>query len=156
ASQFGWRGAFLASALLGFAVAALLLATGDVLAGRNAAPAKPKPQERSDRAAGGWRLLLSAPILINFAFFMLLSLANGGVQNYSVVALGALHGTPLDLANVGLSAYLLMSALGVLVGGYAVTRTERHDAIAVTMLAASSIAILPLAVFDLAPLLLVA
>src|SRR5262249_14490701 len=113
-------------------------------------------QERSGREAGGWRLLLSAPILINFAFFMILSLANGGVQNYSVVALAALHGTPLELAHVALSAYLLMSAGGVLIGGYVVTRTERYDGIAVTMLAASSTAVVPFAFFDLAPFLLVA
>ena len=33
---------------------------------------------------------MSAPILINFVFFMLLSLTNFGMMNFSVVALGAL------------------------------------------------------------------
>jgi len=37
-------------------------------------------------------------ILMNLVFFIMLSLANGGVQNYSVVALEALRGTdtPFD------------------------------------------------------------
>jgi MFS family permease len=47
-----------------------------------------------------------------------------------VVALGALHATPPSLANAGLSAYLLFSALGVLAGGFVVNRTTRTDIVA--------------------------
>jgi MFS family permease len=154
AAQFGWRGAFFGSAVLGFAVVALLLATGEALGGRNAA--KASPHDRAGGGAGGWRLLVSAPILINFVFFMMLSLANGGVQNYSVVALQSLRGTPLEAANVGLSVYLLMSAFGVLVGGYAATRTERHDGVAIAALTASALAVVGLAVLDVATPVLIA
>ena len=66
--------------------------------------------------------------LVNFVFFMLLSLASGGVQNYSVVALGALRGTELVVANVALTFYLVMSAIGVLLGGYAALRSTRLTA----------------------------
>jgi MFS family permease len=51
--------------------------------------------------------------------------------NYSVVALSALYGTPAALANAGLSAFLLFSALGVLAGGYIAGRTTRHTSVAV-------------------------
>jgi len=153
AAWFGWRGAFLASAVLGFAVAALLLAHGDGLAGGEHVKAKP----HEPAAAGGtnWRLLLTPAILVNFVFFIMLSLANGGVQNYSVVALEALRGTPLALANMALSAYLLMSAIGVLLGGYVVSRTERYDGVAIAGLAANAIAVLALALFDVAAPLLI-
>jgi MFS transporter, FSR family, fosmidomycin resistance protein len=150
AESFGWRGAFLGAAALGFAVAALLVVMGGVLAGRD----EPAPHAKSDDhgAAGerSWRLLLVPPILLNFVFFIMLSLANGGVQNYSVVALEAMRGTPLAVANVALSCYLLMSALGVLAGGYAAARTQRHDGIAIAGLAANALAVLAIAFVDLA------
>jgi len=167
AGAFGWRGAFLASAVLGFAVAALLVVAGDVLIddttghGKRVGARCTKGAERDPSrpaaapAMAGWRLLLRPAILLNFVFFMMLSLANGGVQNYSVVALEALRGTSLGIGNTGLSAYLLLSAIGVLIGGYAVTRTERHDGIAIAGLAASAGAVLALALFDMAAPVLV-
>jgi MFS transporter, FSR family, fosmidomycin resistance protein len=150
AESFGWRGAFLGAAALGFAVAALLVVMGGVLAGRD----EPAPHANSDDhgAAGerSWRLLLVPPILLNFVFFIMLSLANSGVQNYSVVALEAMRGTPLAVANLALSGYLLMSALGVLAGGYASARTQRHDGIAIAGLAANVLVVLAIAFVDLA------
>src|SRR5215831_5410304 len=154
---FGWRGAFLGSAVLGFAVAALLMAAGDALGSGPEPPPKVKALEQGTADGATWRLLLTPLIVVNFVFFLMLSLANGGVQNYSVVAFQALRGTPLTVANVALSAYLLLSAIGVLLGGYAATRSERHDGIAIVGLAANAIAVLALAVFDLAaPLLILA
>jgi FSR family fosmidomycin resistance protein-like MFS transporter len=146
ALHFGWRGAFLGAAILGFAVATLLLLGGDAIAGRDA----PQPHAKSASAATEptWRLLLTPAILLNLVFFFMLSLANGGVQNYSVVALEALRGTPQQVATVGLSAYLLLSALGVLLGGYAAANTSRHDGIVIAALAANALAVLAIAFFD--------
>jgi MFS family permease len=154
AAHFGWRGAFLGAAALGLAVALLLVVAGEPIAGRDEPVAKPKSQDGS----GGdstWRLLLTPAILLNLVFFFMLSLANGGVQNYSVVALEALRGTPVQVATVGLSAYLLLSALGVLAGGYAAANTSRHDGIVIAALAANAAAVLAIAFFDVpAPLLI--
>jgi len=153
ALHFGWRGAFLGAAILGFAVAALLMLGGDAIAGRDAPP----PHAKSESAATEptWRLLLTPAILLNLVFFFMLSLANGGVQNYSVVALEALRGTPHQVATVGLSAYLLLSAFGVLVGGYAAANTSRHDGIVIAALAANALAVLAIALFDVATPLLI-
>jgi len=57
-------------------------------------------------------------------------MANGGIQNYSVVALGVLHDTPAAVANVGLSGFLLFSAAGVLLGGIIADRTPHHEWVA--------------------------
>jgi FSR family fosmidomycin resistance protein-like MFS transporter len=149
AASFGWRGAFLGAAALGFAVAALLMVTGDVLAGRDQPWAKSRAQDQ-DAGHASWRLLLTPPILLNFVFFIMLSLAGGGVQNYSVVALEALRGTPLAVANVALSAYLLMSAIGVLIGGYVAARASRHDGVVIAGLAANALTVLGVAFVDLA------
>jgi MFS family permease len=148
AVRFTWRGAFLGAAVLGFAAAALLMVAGGVLGGRDASTPHPKSDE-APKHDSSWRLLLMPAILMNFVFFIMLSLANGGVQNYSVVALEALRGTPLSTANLALSAYLLLSALGVLVGGFVAARMHRHDALAIAGLVANALAILVLALIDL-------
>src|SRR5665647_3316108 len=97
---WGWRGAFIGAGMLGFAVAAILLAVrDDAVAPVPAAPAR----AGADKPADGWRLLLSAPILLNLFFFILIALMSGGMYNYSVVALGALYGTPVAVANTALS-----------------------------------------------------
>ena len=86
---------------------------------RHAAQTPPRP-------VGG--LLLSAPILLNLVFFVLLAMISGGLYNYSVVALGRALWTPVATANMALSANLLLSAIGVLLGGVLVGRTTapRH------------------------------
>jgi MFS family permease len=127
----GWRGAFLGAAVLALAVAALLAVhSPETFEPVRPVTRKPSGGHAKKSSVDGWRLLLSGPILLNLIFFIAMSLANGGVQNYSVVALGALHATPPSLANAGLSAYLLFSALGVLAGGFVVNRTTRTDIVA--------------------------
>jgi len=130
-SRFGWRGAFVGAALLGVAVLVILFAQ------RPAWLEPAPPKHRSEPAAGavtfggsyGWRLLLSPPIMLNLGFFVLISLM-GGLNNFLVVALGALYATPTALANVALTALLAMNALGVLVGGALAVRTSRHALVA--------------------------
>jgi MFS transporter, FSR family, fosmidomycin resistance protein len=155
AASFGWRGAFLGAAVVGFAVAALLLLAGDAIAGRDEPPAKAKTEDKAAAGESTWRLLLTPAILLNLVFFIMLSLANGGVQNYSVVVLETLRGTPLAVANVALSAYLFMSAIGVLAGGYAAANTSRHDGVVIAALTANAIAVLGVAFFDVAAPLLI-
>src|SRR6202008_840685 len=95
-SQWGWRGAFIGAGALGIAVAALVLAMREFSAVR----ASSASTRKADNATVGWRLLLSAPILLNLVFFVLLAMISGGLYNYSVVALGALYGTPVPTANI--------------------------------------------------------
>jgi MFS family permease len=149
---WGWRGAFIGAGMLGFAVAAILLAVRE-----NAAvvvPAAP-PRADADRSAVGWRLLLSAPILLNLLFFMLLAIVSGGIYNYSVVALDALYGTPVSVGNIALSGNLLLSAIGVLIGGLLVGRTTRHALVATLGLAALGLIMALIGTVDLGALLLI-
>lgn len=121
---WGWRGAFLGASALGLAAAALMLAIRDP-----GAPGR-MTREAVGKDKAGWQLLASAPILLNLVFFVLLAMISGGIYNYSVVALGALHATPVTTANAALTAYLTLSALGVLAGGALVGRTSRHATVA--------------------------
>jgi MFS family permease len=130
AALWDWHGAFLFAAGLSFAVSLLLIVAGSVLP--RAAP-KPRPTAQSratSDAKVGLDLLLSGPILRNLLFFFCLAMANGGVQTFSVVALGKINGTPASVANIGLSGFLLFSAAGVLLGGIIADRTAHHERVA--------------------------
>jgi FSR family fosmidomycin resistance protein-like MFS transporter len=125
-NYWGWRGAFIGAGLFGLAVAAIMLAMRDSAPAAQAAA----PRKADDASPVGWQLLLSAPILLNLTFFMLIALISGGMFNYSVVAFGVLYGTPVTLANGALSSLLFFSALGVLMGGFVVAKTSRHSLVA--------------------------
>lgn len=154
-SLVGWRGALVAAAMLGFAVAALLAIQGERLFERVQPRTTVPAAHARDAAAGGWRLLLSWPIVQNMLFFVLLAVTSGGISNYSVVALGALYGTPLSVANAALSSFLLLSALGVLVGGLLVGRPARHGTVASFGLLAMGLAVLLVGAADLGSVLLI-
>ncbi|MGB7277805.1 MAG: MFS transporter [Pseudolabrys sp.] len=151
-SSWGWRGAFIGAGVLGFAVVLLLLLVRDGTT--TTANAGTRPASGSSDA--GWRLLLSAPILLNLMFFILLAMMSSGLYNYSVVALGALYGTPVTTANAALTGNLLLSAAGVLVGGLLVTRTKRHSLVATLGLTAMALSVVLVALVDLNSLALIA
>jgi len=161
AGIWGWRGAFLGASVVGFVASIVLLLNKYTLTegleiGRFLAKPPVKPESPpAPEADAGWKLLLSPPILRNVAFFLVLSMAGYGVQSFSIVALGALYGTPLALANIALSAYLLMNALGVLAGGFIAMRAKRHNLIAGGGFIASGALIFLIGIFDLDAFLLV-
>jgi MFS transporter, FSR family, fosmidomycin resistance protein len=152
-SQWGWRGAFIGAGALGIVVAAILLAMRDFSAVQaSSAPAK---RQNADNSAAGWQLLLSAPIVLNLVFFVLLAMISAGLYNYSVVALGALYGTPVPTANVALSGNLLLSAIGVLIGGLLVGRTTRHGLVAAVGLSAMALFTTLIAEIEFGPVVLI-
>ena len=131
---WGWNGGFLVAAVLSFAAAILLMVTGSVL------PRAPRRTTAAARTGNevGWKLLLSGPILRNLLFFFCLAMANGGIQTFAVVSLGAIHGTSAEVANIGLSGFLLFSAAGVLLGGIIADRTPHHERVAAIGFACTS------------------
>ena len=133
---WGWNGGFICAAILSFAAALLLMVAGSVLprAPRKVAGEQGKPG--GDKV--GLDLLLSGPILRNLLFFFCLAMANGGIQTFAVVSLGAIHGTSAEIANIGLSGFLLFSALGVLLGGIIADRTPHHERVAAVGFACTS------------------
>jgi MFS transporter, FSR family, fosmidomycin resistance protein len=143
-SLWGWRGAFIGAGMLGFAVAVLLTAIHD-----QATDKPPPPRAKAAGETSSLRLLLSLPILLNLLFFVLLAMLSGGIYNYSVVALAALYATPLSIANAALTGFLLLSAVGVLAGGWLVGRTSRHGLVAGLGLTALALMTLLVAEFDL-------
>src|SRR6185295_7740824 len=126
--MLGWQGAFIAASVMGLLVAIALVIQPAALFEAPPKPVRPAGEKKDDKA--GWSLLLSAPILLNLLFFVMITFSTTGVQNYSVVALGEAFGTPLGVASSALTVNLLLSALGVLVGGLLAARVTRHEWVA--------------------------
>ena len=141
-SLWGWRGAFVGAGMLGFVMAAILLIVRDDGARGEARQDSGKPQvagAADGQGGAGWRMLLSGPVLLNLGFFTFLAMISGGIFNYSVVAFGALFAIPVTTANAALTAYLLLSAIGVLVGGLFVARVTNHGRVAALGLVAMAV-----------------
>jgi MFS family permease len=134
-SIWGWNGGFLCAAVLSFGAAILLMVTGSVLP---RVPRKTAAAAKASDGKVGLDLLLSPPVLRNLLFFFCLAMANGGIQTFSVVSLGAIHGTSPEVANIGLSGFLLFSAAGVLLGGIIADRTPHHERVAAIGFACTS------------------
>jgi FSR family fosmidomycin resistance protein-like MFS transporter len=130
-SMVGWRGAFLGASMLGVVAALVLAVQTEPPVIRPHAP-KPRLDATAKPPANGLRLLLSPPILLNLGLFLLLSMVGGGLNQYLVVGLEALHGTPPVVANTALTGLLTLSAIGVLIGGAVAGRTSRHTLVTAT------------------------
>jgi FSR family fosmidomycin resistance protein-like MFS transporter len=122
---FGWQVAMMLSGLGGLVVALLMLLNRDILTSdadaRRAGAAQAVPGSRD-----GIRLLLSAPILMALLFFIMLALTMGGYTSFGVAAIEGIYDLPLVEANLPLTAYLTVSAIGVLAGGWMADRTRQH------------------------------
>jgi FSR family fosmidomycin resistance protein-like MFS transporter len=153
AAHWGWRPALVAGGVLGLLLVPLIPRLGE----EGGRPARPVPRPGSAGASS----IFSGTILRLTLFFMLLSLSNGGIQNFSVVALDRAWGVPLGVANVALTGYLLSSAFGVLAGGFLADWTRRHGQVAalgfsVTAALVLVVGTMPLPGVVLVPLLAVA
>ena len=135
----GWRGAFVATAMLGFAVAVVLAFQRDAPIRRD--HLDPVVDAGSGNGQTSLRLLLSPVILLNFVFFALFAFTNGGLITYSVVALSAAHGVPLAEGNLALSGFLLLNAAGVLLGGLLLGRASPVLVTVASMLAFAILAV---------------
>ena len=117
-SLWGWRAALGLAGLAAIAVLGVLLAYGhllkdDATASRAAAGGGAAETD----GAAGFRPLLTPGVLTMFAFFVCIAMVTAGVQSFSVTALVDLQGIGLASANTVLTAFLMASAGGVLLGG---------------------------------------
>lgn len=135
AAAAGWRGALLGAAAIGLVVIAVLAA--------NRRSIYADPGDRHSAEAGGGlmadvRVLISAPILMCFGYFILVSVGFIAMQNFGIPSTMALYGVSAALASAALTAYLLGGATGILAGGVVAARTARHDLVAIYGMAVSA------------------
>ena len=110
-----WRAAFVGIGAMGVLVAVALFLHRDLLREdrhRAASGAAKAPVG----AKAGLRFLMSAPILMCFAFFVFQMAGAGGLRAFAVAALDRLFQTPLAEVNAALFGLVAGSAVGSLVG----------------------------------------
>lgn len=140
AAVAGLSGAFVTAALVGLVAAVFVW----LACPRDQPAPKPKPGTQQARPS-----LLDRRILSLTGFFVLISLSISGTNAFSIAALVAAHGLTLGMASAALTAYLVGSASGVLIGGNLADRTSRHGLVAgagfgLAALCTAAVALLPL------------
>ena len=130
-----WRMALLTVGLLGIPVVLAILLQSGVL--RDQARQKAK-----EAGPAGRELLLSRPMLLFFAFFLLSSMAGSGIQSWLVTVLGKLWGTPVLVASAALTGYMVGATGGTLVGGWIADKSKRNLLGLVTLLTLAAMALL--------------
>lgn len=149
----GWRGALALAAVIGFATLALLVLGRDRLA------EDVRSQSRAQSAGSNKASLapmLSLPVLVCFGYFLLLAIGLVAIQNFLPTTLDALHGTPLSLATIALTGFLLGASAGVMLGGVVADRGIQPGKIVVFGLLSAAVLLLLVARFDLPALPMVA
>jgi FSR family fosmidomycin resistance protein-like MFS transporter len=145
----GWRTALLLAGGAGLGVGLLLLVCRRLL---STPPGVRRPKGEAGRAER--RLLASGPVLLALLFFVLLALGHGGITGFTPIVLERTRGLDLAAANLSLAAFLLVSAPGVLLGGWVADRLGRHGlVVAVCSLAIAGVAVLVAATRPPLPLL---
>ncbi|QBY53488.1 MFS transporter [Cupriavidus oxalaticus] len=126
ANLASWRVALAAASVVAFAVLAVLVVLRHVLDPREVRDSVGRP---AARAAGGSLLgFLRLPqVWVCWAFFLLTTFSAAGIQSFAPTALTYLYGMPFTLATASYTIYMLCSAGGMVVGGFAASRTSNHD-----------------------------
>ena len=75
-------------------------------------------------------LLMKRPVLVLFGFFLVTTMATGGIQSFSIFTLMELHGVAQTTASTALTVFLIAGAFGVLVGGWIADTMPHHNLIA--------------------------
>jgi MFS transporter, FSR family, fosmidomycin resistance protein len=133
---WNWRVALAIAGLCGFLTAIMILARGrdlDIETSDRAATEPPVQVSagKAESATGSVRALMSTPIILFFLYMVFAAVASSGLNGFAVTVLVDDRGVPLAAANFALTAMLVTSALGVLLGGLIADRTRRHDLVVV-------------------------
>lgn len=140
ASVASWQiAAFAASGVGALALVVLWLRRACL---RDAPRAHPTIGAQSTRH---FEFLGSGAVWLCFAFFFLTTMAFGVLQNYSPAIFERVYAMPLALATAGLTAYLLGSAAGMVLGGFLAARTSGNDRLIAVALGVSALVALVLA-----------
>ena len=105
-----WRHALLLLGLLGVPVVGAILFQARILSDQ--------PKARTGQKLSSRELLLSKPILAFFGFFLLSAMSGAGISAFLITVLGKLWATPVAVASLALTGYMVGATCGTLVGGW--------------------------------------
>ncbi|MGH6646509.1 MFS transporter [Aquabacterium sp.] len=140
-----WRTAYLATALVGVLVLALLLLNRDAIDDRegswgheHAAPA-PGKAVVSAQLEHPMAFLKLPSVWLCFSFFFWTTAAMSAIQSFASPALSTIYGLPVSVTAFVVTGYMLCGAVGMVIGGFLVARVVRLER---TIAAAMSLAVL--------------
>jgi predicted MFS family arabinose efflux permease len=122
----GWRGTLATVGLLGVPVVISILLQSGILKDQVRTPAK------GGVSLSAMDLFTSRTMVLFFLFFLSGAMASGGVQAWLVTVLHTVKGIELKVAATALTAYMIGSTVGVLVGGWFVDNFKQHVLLFVT------------------------
>jgi predicted MFS family arabinose efflux permease len=133
-TALGWRGALVATGILGI-VAALVLVTQmrtgpDIRA--------PRDEAGGGGMAAGVRVLFQPSMLSLFAFFTIMAMGFIGLQSFTPTALIAARDFAFADANFVLAGFLIGAPVGVLTGGVVADNTVHHNLVSTLCLLLSA------------------
>ena len=126
-----WRVALMVAGAVGLAIAAAVVLWGPELADDEPDGGHAAKSRKGVASLADIQLLLSPTIVSCFLYFAFLAAALIGVQAFGMTAMQQIYGISLAVATAGLTGFLVGAAGGVIVGGFAADRTDRHDLVAI-------------------------
>jgi MFS family permease len=142
----GGLGALIVTGAVGPLVALLLVVIG--------IPDASSADRDADGAAMPQPNVVTPTLMMLTIFFMLLNLSNAGIGTFGIVALMNGYGATFSSANMALTAFLALGAIGVLAGGFLADRTLRHGQVAAVCFAVNAAIMLVIATVSLPSLVL--
>ena len=139
AAAVSWQAALAVAGVAGLGLAALVILNRDRLETPAHAPTSGSRREGLAAYAG---LLASAPILACFLFFVLQATAFVALQGFMPLSLNRLWGLEMVTATMTVTAFMLGSAAGTIVGGWLADRRSGHQQIIAIGLALAAAVIL--------------
>jgi MFS family permease len=128
---FGWRVAVAAAGAMAAAIGLLVWHERARLAGRPVGPFGVVLAERPAALAGpaesSLAFLRLPAVWMSFVFFFTMAISFGGIQTFGPESAGALHGVEPRWVALCLTAYMLASAAGIVVGGFVASDPRRVE-----------------------------
>ncbi len=134
-----WRTAYLCAALLPLAVLALLTLNRGAVDDRRGAWAHDRPGAARAAVAEHPLAFLRLPsVWLCFSFFFFSTAALAAIQSFAGPALARLYGLPTADTAYVVTGFMLLSATGMVAGGFLVGRAQRLEKIIALALTASA------------------
>lgn len=157
AELWHWRAAFLAIGAVGVAVSLLLFLNRGLLDQDrlNKQARAEAGGDATDGTRAGIGLLLSAPVLMCFLFFVVQMSGVGGLRAFVVAALDQLFSTPLTVVNSALFGLVAGSSIGILLGAQLADRFGPRIGTALLTLGPAALLTVLIGLVPMSPLALV-
>lgn len=120
----GWRVAAVVASAMAIGPIVLLWLRRDAM---TETPLTTPTSDRADTAVPVFAFLSSTAVWGCFVFYFLMMISFGAIQNFSATTLQFLYNLSLSTSASLLTLYMLGSAVGIVIGGFLVTRSDAHD-----------------------------